>query len=49
MYGLKRMGVVRTTVLIDPDGKTAWRWNKVKVDGHDQAVLDKIKELSAQA
>lgn len=46
MYGIKRMGVVRTTVLIDPTGKTAWRWNKVKVAGHDDAVLEKIKELS---
>ena len=46
MYGIKRMGVVRTTVLIDPAGKTAWRWHKVKVAGHDDAVLEKIKELS---
>lgn len=46
MYGIKRMGVVRTTVLIDPKGKIAWRWDKVKVADHDQAVLEKIKVLS---
>lgn len=47
MYGLKKMGVVRTTLLVNPKGLTAFRWDKVKVDGHDEAVLDKIKELSA--
>lgn len=43
MYGIKRMGIVRTTVLIDPQGRIARRWDKVKVDGHDQAILDEIK------
>ena len=47
MYGLKRMGVVRTTVLIDPKGKIAHRWNNVKVADHDTAVIDKIKSLAA--
>jgi peroxiredoxin Q/BCP len=47
MYGIKRMGVVRTTVLIDPRGNIAHRWNNVKVDGHDQAILARIAELSA--
>lgn len=46
MYGVKRMGVVRTTILIDPQGKTAHRWDNVKVDGHDQAILDKINALA---
>ena len=31
MYGRKYMGVERTTVLIDRDGKIARVWNKVKV------------------
>jgi peroxiredoxin Q/BCP len=39
MYGRKYMGVVRTTYLIDPEGKVAHRWDKVKVAGHDQEVL----------
>ncbi|MEQ9461327.1 MAG: thioredoxin-dependent thiol peroxidase [Phycisphaeraceae bacterium] len=46
MYGKKYMGVVRTTYLIDPDGKVAERWDKVKVPGHDAEVLQRIKELS---
>jgi len=47
MYGRKYMGVVRTTYLIDPKGNVAFRWDKVKVKGHDDEVLAKIDELSA--
>lgn len=46
MYGKTYMGVVRTTYLIDGAGKVAHRWDKVKVDGHEQEVLAKIGELS---
>ena len=42
MYGKKKMGIVRTTYLIDPDGVIANVWRKVKVDGHTQQVLDAI-------
>lgn len=45
MYGKKYMGVERTTYLVAPDGKIAKIWNKVKVPGHAQAVLDAIKAL----
>lgn len=45
MYGRKYMGVVRTTVLIDPEGKVAEIWEKVKVKGHAEAVFDKLTEL----
>jgi peroxiredoxin Q/BCP len=37
-YGRKYMGIVRTTFLIDADGKVARRWDKVKVDGHVEEV-----------
>lgn len=47
MYGRKYMGVVRTTYLIDPKGKVAARWDKVKVPGHASAVRDKIRELTS--
>lgn len=43
MYGKKYMGVVRTTYLIGPDGKIARRWDKVKVSGHAEAVLEEIR------
>ncbi|MCA9296538.1 MAG: peroxiredoxin, partial [Phycisphaerales bacterium] len=47
MYGKTYMGVVRTTYLIDANGKVARRWDKVKVDGHVEEVLEAVKELKA--
>ena len=43
MYGRKYMGVARTTYLIGPDGKVRRRWDKVKVPGHAEAVLEEVK------
>jgi len=48
MYGRKYMGVVRTTFLIDPKGKVAHRWDKVKVKGHAEDVLATLKQLSGK-
>ena len=45
MYGRKYMGVVRTTYLIDEDGKVARRWDKVKVTDHADEVLEAVKAL----
>lgn len=45
MYGKKYMGVERTTVLIDTDGKIARIWNKVKVPGHAEEVLEAARAL----
>lgn len=45
MYGKKSMGIVRTTFVIDKDGKIAKIWPKVKVDEHADAVLDFVKSL----
>jgi peroxiredoxin Q/BCP len=39
LYGRNFMGLVRTTYLIGGDGKVVKRWDKVKVDGHAEAVL----------
>ena len=47
MYGREYYGVVRSTYLIDPDGNIAHIWPKVKVKGHAENVLQKIKELQA--
>jgi len=46
MYGRKYFGVVRSTFLIDPNGKIAHLWEKVKVAGHVEDILDKLAELS---
>ncbi|WP_337266776.1 peroxiredoxin [Oryzifoliimicrobium ureilyticus] len=45
MYGRTYMGVERTTFLIGPDGKIAVIWNKVKVPGHAEAVLEAVRSL----
>lgn len=39
MAGREYIGVVRTTFLIDPDGKIAQVWEKVRVNGHADKVL----------
>ena len=46
MYGKKYMGIVRSTFLIDRDGKIATAWRKVKVPGHVDTVLSAAQELS---
>ncbi|MEM7682561.1 MAG: thioredoxin-dependent thiol peroxidase [Planctomycetota bacterium] len=46
MYGRTYMGVNRTTYLIDPKGKVAQRWDKVKVPGHADEVLATLDELT---
>ena len=45
MYGRKFMGVRRTTLLIDRDGRIAQMWENVKVPGHAEEVLAAAKAL----
>jgi len=45
MYGRKYMGVERTTILIDREGRVARIWSKVKVPGHAEEVLAAAKAL----
>jgi thioredoxin-dependent peroxiredoxin len=45
MYGKTFLGILRTTVLIDRDGKVAQIWRRVKVDGHADNVLAAAKVL----
>ncbi len=44
-YGREYYGVIRTTYLIDPDGKIAYIWRNVRVKGHVEEVVKKLKEL----
>jgi peroxiredoxin Q/BCP len=46
LYGKTSMGIVRSTFLIDAAGKVAKVWKQVKVDGHDQQVLQALAALS---
>ncbi len=45
MYGKKTMGIKRSTYLLDADGRVAKVWKAVKVDGHDEKVLEAIQAL----
>lgn len=44
MYGKTYMGVARTTFVIGKDGKIVHVFEKVKPEGHDQEVLEWVKE-----
>ena len=44
MYGKKFMGIIRTTVLINPKGKITKIWSNVKVKDHAKEVLNCLKE-----
>ena len=46
MYGKKSMGVQRSTFLIDADGVVRKVWKKVSVDGHDEQVLEALREIA---
>jgi peroxiredoxin Q/BCP len=46
MYGKESMGVVRSTVLISPDGVVSKTWNNVRAEGHAQKVLEELKAVS---
>ena len=46
LYGKKSICVIRSTTLIDPDGKVAWHWAKAKAAGHAEKVREKIAELA---
>ena len=48
MAGREYLGVVRSTFLIDPDGKWAYEWRKVGVKGHVDAVKEKLLELKGE-
>jgi peroxiredoxin Q/BCP len=45
MYGRSYMGIERSTFLIDPAGRIAKTWRKVKVNGHAEAVLAAAQAL----
>ncbi|HVI59227.1 MAG TPA: peroxiredoxin [Luteimonas sp.] len=48
MYGRTVLGIERSTFLVDPEGRVAAAWRKVKVPGHAQAVLDALKAARSQ-
>lgn len=43
-YGRTYMGITRTTILIDPEGRIERIWEKVRVKGHVEAVLAAVQD-----
>lgn len=46
-YGREYMGIVRSSFLVDPEGRLARTWPKVKADGHAAEVLAALAEARA--
>ncbi len=46
-YGRESYGVVRSTFLIDPEGRIAHVWRNVRAKGHAAKVLERLKELAS--
>jgi len=46
-YGKTYMGIVRSSFLVDPDGRIARTWATVKADGHAEQVLAALSEARA--
>ena len=45
MYGKNYMGIQRSTFLINTEQKIQHIWNKVKIPGHAEEVLEVVKKL----
>ncbi len=47
MYGKESMGIVRSTFIIDSEGKIAHMWYKVKVKNHVEEVKKMLETLQS--
>ena len=48
MRGREYWGTVRTTYLIDPEGRVAKVWRRVRARGHAAKVLEELRRLVGQ-
>jgi len=46
-YGRKYMGLIRSSFLIDPDGRIAKVWARVVADGHAEKVMQALTDARA--
>lgn len=44
LYGKVYDGIIRSTVLVGPDGRVVEHWPKVRVKGHVEKVIEAIRE-----
>jgi len=47
MYGKVSVGVIRSTVIIDPEGRVGHHWKRASAKGHALKVREKLKALQA--
>ena len=47
LYGKTMVGVIRSTVIIDPNGKVAYHWRRVKSTGHADKVIERLRMLNS--
>ena len=45
MYGKITVGVIRSTVIIDPEGRIAHHWKRVNTKGHALKVRERLEQL----
>lgn len=48
LYGKTKIGVKRSTVIVDPTGKVAHHWKSVKAKGHAGHVRKRLAALQAE-
>ena len=48
MYGKVSMGIVRSTFIANAEGKVVKVFRRVKVDTHDEKVLEVLRELGSE-
>jgi peroxiredoxin Q/BCP len=46
-YGRTSVGILRSTFLVDPDGRIARAWPRVRADGHAEQVLGALRAAQA--
>ncbi len=47
MYGRTYEGIIRSTYILDPGGRVAKVWPKVKPDSHGSQVLDWLRSRAS--
>ena len=47
LYGKVSVGVIRSTVIIDPEGKIAHHWKRVQSKGHAAKVEERLRALQS--
>jgi peroxiredoxin Q/BCP len=45
LYGKRTVGVVRSTVIVGPEGRIARRWAKVRAKGHAASVREALEAI----